>query len=447
MSRMKRMVRTGLCLAMGMASFIYQHADAASAVTSHPIAAAERGASLFDPPAVPTLLTPLNGAHSVPNTVALRFAPVDGADRYNVQVATDAAFNAIVFQINVPKSPVSFTAPFPNAKYFWRVQSVGEDGMSKFSVPWSFSLFAEDDCGVDPPALLTPLNGAFGVPDMVNLRFAPAAGAERYNVQVATDAAFNDIVFTANVPSSPVAFTAPVTNVTYFWHVQSVGGGATCKYGPTWQFSTSPQPASDEAGIQAPELWAPLNGTTDVPDPVQLIFSPMSSAVRYNLQVATDATFAQIVYRINVPKPPVWFNTPFDNTTYYWRVQTVGATESSKFSSPWSFTRGGGAPGELDGFRTEPVDADSARTFVALKNFPDPFNPSTTILIDVLEPSHIKLSVYDLLGREVSEVASGDFEIGRHVFFFDASNLAGGTYFYRVESAAFTQTRMMTVMK
>ena len=448
MSSLKQLVQAGHCLALAIALFVPQLSQARISAPDHRSAPSEGSVNFVDSPAVPTLLTPLNGAHSVPNAVALRFAPVDGADRYNVQVATDAAFNTIVFQVNVPKSPVAFTAPFDNATYFWRVQSMGVDGASKFSAPFSFSLFAEDECGTDPPMLLTPLNGAAGVPDAVNLRFAPASGAVRYNVQVATDPAFGNIVLAANVPNSPVPFTAPSSNATFYWHVQSVGADGMCKYGATWHFSTSPSTEGDVDGsIDPPELWAPLNGTSDVPDPVQLIFSPMSSAVRYNLQVATDAGFGEIVYMTNIPKPPVWFDTPFDNTTYYWRVQSVGGIEVSKFSAPWSFTSGGsGAAGP--GFAGAPdrlIPNDTVRTLH--KNFPDPFNPSTTIVFDNPEPGHVKLAVYDLLGREVHRIESRELEAGRHVYRFDASGLSSGSYLYRLESSRVTETRVMTVRK
>jgi len=446
MSSLKRLVLAGRCLALVAALFVPHLSQAGISAPNHRLAPSEGSLNFGDPPAVPILLTPPNGAHSVPNAVALQFAPVDGADRYNVQVATDAAFNTIVFRVNVPKSPVAFTAPFDNTTYFWRVQAVGVDGASEFSAPFSFSLFAEDECGTDPPALLTPLNGAAGVSDVVNLLFAPAPGAVRYNVQVATDPSFGGIVFSANVPKSPVPFTAPSSNATFYWRVQSVGPDGMCKYGAAWHFSTSPATAADEDGIEPPELWAPLNNAVDVPESAQLTFSPMAGAVRYNVQVATDPAFDAIVFMLNIPKPPVTFTAPFPGTIYFWRVQTVGSSETSEFSSPWSFTTAG-TPGE-PGFAEETSVPDSVRTLYALhQNFPDPFNPSTTIMIDAPVTGRMRLAVYDLLGREVSQIASGEFAAGRHIFSFDASGLAGGSYLYRVESPFFTESKLMTVFK
>jgi len=81
------------------------------------------------------------------------------------------------------------------------------------------------------------------------------------------------------------------------------------------------------------------------------------------------------------------------------------------------------------------------------ENYPNPFNPSTTIMIDVPEAGHIRLAVYDLLGHEVAELATGNVEAGRHSYSFDASGLPSGIYLYRLESAAFSQTRQMMLLK
>ena len=67
-----------------------------------------------------------------------------------------------------------------------------------------------------------------------------------------------------------------------------------------------------------------------------------------------------------------------------------------------------------------------------IHNFPNPFNPSTTIYFVLPFDSKITLKVYDLSGREVSELVNEYKEAGTHSVVFNGENLASGVYFYRI---------------
>jgi len=66
------------------------------------------------------------------------------------------------------------------------------------------------------------------------------------------------------------------------------------------------------------------------------------------------------------------------------------------------------------------------------QNFPNPFNPSTKINFDVKDASHVKLVVYDLLGREVSVLVNEHVKPASYEVNFNGSNLSSGMYFYRL---------------
>ena len=69
-----------------------------------------------------------------------------------------------------------------------------------------------------------------------------------------------------------------------------------------------------------------------------------------------------------------------------------------------------------------------------LQNFPNPFNPSTQINFTLVRSCDIRLSVYDVQGREVAQPAQGTFTAGSHSVMFDGSSLSSGVYFYRLQS-------------
>jgi hypothetical protein len=81
------------------------------------------------------------------------------------------------------------------------------------------------------------------------------------------------------------------------------------------------------------------------------------------------------------------------------------------------------------------------------QNYPNPFNPSTVIRFELPTPTQVRLSVYDLMGREVSVLVNQRRDAGVHQVQFDGSNFASGVYFYRIEAGSFLQTRKLLILR
>ncbi len=77
------------------------------------------------------------------------------------------------------------------------------------------------------------------------------------------------------------------------------------------------------------------------------------------------------------------------------------------------------------------------------QNYPNPFNPSTKISWQSPVGSHQTLKIYDVLGNEVATFVDEFREAGRYEITFDASNLASGIYFYRLQAGSFVETKKM----
>lgn len=83
------------------------------------------------------------------------------------------------------------------------------------------------------------------------------------------------------------------------------------------------------------------------------------------------------------------------------------------------------------------------RAFAVHGNYPNPFNPSTNISFDLPEAAEVRVEVYDIVGRRVMELAPQSFQAGaKHAIRVDASNLASGTYLYRVVAEMQGSTRV-----
>jgi methionine-rich copper-binding protein CopC len=81
------------------------------------------------------------------------------------------------------------------------------------------------------------------------------------------------------------------------------------------------------------------------------------------------------------------------------------------------------------------------------QNYPNPYNPTTTIAYDVPAASHVTLSVFNVLGQEVATLVDMDKEAGSYTVEFDGSAVSSGVYFYRISADNFAQTRKMVLVK
>ncbi len=81
------------------------------------------------------------------------------------------------------------------------------------------------------------------------------------------------------------------------------------------------------------------------------------------------------------------------------------------------------------------------------ENYPDPFNPTTTIQYSLPVERHVKLTVYDMQGRVVQVLVDDVRQAGTHEVFFEAGHLASGSYLYQIESNGSTLSKQMLLVK
>lgn len=89
----------------------------------------------------------------------------------------------------------------------------------------------------------------------------------------------------------------------------------------------------------------------------------------------------------------------------------------------------------------------SPDAFLLYQNHPNPFNPETDITFSLSESSHVRIEIYDMLGRFIALASDGHFEPGRHTVRFDGSDLSSGSYIYRLVSGSQTMSRLMMLIK
>ena len=93
------------------------------------------------------------------------------------------------------------------------------------------------------------------------------------------------------------------------------------------------------------------------------------------------------------------------------------------------------------------ISSDPEESYFNTKNYPNPFNPTTTINYTLKSATHVKITVYDRLGREVVVLVDESQSEGEYNIEFNGSNLPSGIYFYRIKTSEKIEVRKMVLAK
>jgi photosystem II stability/assembly factor-like uncharacterized protein len=148
----------------------------------------------------------------------------------------------------------------------------------------------------------------------------------------------------------------------------------------------------------------------------------------------------------------------------YHSVTSGGQTEERRSAVAFTDSKNGFVVSDLNIFRTTDGGNNWFKQYAATdvgemlahevptqcslsQNYPNPFNPSTTIKFELPRSTEVRLSVSDMLGREVSVLVNERRDAGVHEVKCDGSNLSSGVYFCRLQAGDFTQTKRLLLLK
>ena len=128
---------------------------------------------------------------------------------------------------------------------------------------------------------------------------------------------------------------------------------------------------------------------------------------------------------------------------YYYTLMAKSRTGNTG----WAIQAGGGLSkySNLSGIFKSGNDIPAH--FSLSQNYPNPFNPSTNIKYQIAMNSYAKLTVYDILGKEVVILVNEKLQPGTYEVNWDASNQPSGVYFYKLQAGNYTETKKMILMK
>jgi len=207
-----------------------------------------------------------------------------------------------------------------------------------------------------------------------------------------------------------------------YWRQASGGGG---------QQPTAPA---------TPTLALPADGAAGVATNPTLSWGAVSGATSYTLQVSANASFSSFVYnQSNIAGTSQQVTGLSTSTMYYWRVSATNAGGTSAFATARNFTTS--APSAVEAIGGLPEE------FSLLQNYPNPFNPSTNFEFRIAEPGFVRLTVVDMLGREIATLVNENLTPGTYRTSWDASGMPSGVYLYQLRAEGKTETKRMTLLK
>ncbi|UCE66281.1 MAG: T9SS type A sorting domain-containing protein [Candidatus Zixiibacteriota bacterium] len=138
---------------------------------------------------------------------------------------------------------------------------------------------------------------------------------------------------------------------------------------------------------------------------------------------------------------------------YYSSVGPIGTHDKIDVEWPYVYIPGGRRGVEIIRYdnTVDIVEEDGPNlpqsSQIEITAFPNPFNSSTTIKYILPEPGHVRIDIYDLLGRKVRTLVEKDKPAGAYTVIFEASGLSSGVYFSRIHAGNEIQTRQMVLLK
>ena len=425
---------------------------------------------LIAQPTIPELYAPADSANNQPQSITLSWNSSIGADSYTLQLSTVENFSTTVFNESELTDTVQLIVGLElNTNYFWRVNSTGNGGTSDFtenrlfttwvSLPTSpdsvslgtagnFVLLAKTaistvpasaitgDIGISPAAE-TYITG-FNLTDATGYATSPQITGTIYASDMASPTPSN---LTTAVSDMETAFTDAAGRVTPDFvelHVGNLGGKTLIPGLYKWG-NTVIAPASFEINGDENAIWIfQIAGDLTISSDINVTLSGGAQAqhifwqVSGEVTIGTNAHFEGIILSMTA----INFHTGASLNGRAF-AQSAITLDQNTITQP-TFTQV---------TSNEETDLSQVGKFALSQNYPNPFNPSTVISYQVPVNTDVRLEVFNMLGQSVTVLVNEQKSAGSHSVRFDATSLSSGMYFYQIQSAGFSETRKMLLIK
>ncbi|RJQ26043.1 T9SS C-terminal target domain-containing protein [Candidatus Parcubacteria bacterium] len=369
-------------------------------------------------PGVSTLTAPINSATNVSVTPRFDYGSVTNTTLYQLQIMKKLDGSIIYDQKNASTS-VTLTAPLSyNTQYDWRVRCWNNDTSSdNWSETFSFTTASQV---VSVP--IFTVNSRSESDNSITLNW------------VGGEVEFQLMNMSGTVLQNPSANISPYT----------FSGLADGDYQLRGRFKNPQSDWSEtyifkvkvQVTLSVPIIGTPGNNSTG--NPIQTVLSFTGNASEYEIMIAKNSEFTADVHTYIISTSPYALPNLSPSTTYYLKMRGKSGANYSEYTSVVNFMTVG-----VTGVEDNQVPSD----FSLAQNYPNPFNPSTLIQFSLPANSLVRISIFDILGREVKQLTNQEFSGGVHSIRFDGEGISSGTYIYMIQTKFGQLSRKMNLVK
>lgn len=368
-------------------------------------------------PNTPVLSYPADGSTNMPFNLAFSWSISEFTYKYRFQISKNPDMSKPFKDESVISNGIIVNGLEQLTTYYWRVKAINDVGESDWTPIRSFTTAAPKP---DKPELVAPPNESTDISVTPTLVWRLIPSAEEYQIQVSLKSDFSGFSVVIDSYTQDTTYTVPFdkldAKVTYYWRVRSKAGGQNSTWSSTWRFQTKqPDPTPEATTLNEPKLNA-----TNVKLNTKFSWTQVQYAKQYRLQVSKTSLFPQQDVVINkivdTNEYQLMGNEMLSpKTKYFWRVQGIGESGFSSWSTTYNFT-------------TEEIQSVSNYLFNNLIDlYPNPTDDYINISFRFPETIS-KIELLDIYGSKLYESDNVLTETIR----FNIMNYSSGIYFVKV---------------
>ncbi|MEI6090660.1 MAG: T9SS type A sorting domain-containing protein [bacterium] len=371
------------------------------------------------------LIYPENQKVNVPIDAKFTWMEHVAGSEFQIQISKEVDFKTTVDD-QIVKNILEFqTNKLEYYKnYFWRVRLVVGQRFGLWSEIRSFK------SGIQSANLLNPPDKSKDQSTTIKFRWYEVIGSKFYQLQISKNELFTDMVYSMDSLTKTEQYVEELEpEILYYWRVRAWNEESfgTSQWSNVWTFTT---------GKVTLVLRNPKTGSTGVNIPTLLLWFPATTAEYYNLQVATDEDFVNVIFDKDSIVDTKWTLSKADlevSTDYFWRVKGV----SKQYTTPWS---------ETWHYTTAATSVKECELFSSIKLYPNPTGNNAELIINYAETCDAKIQITTAEGK-IIKTDPIRLSQGETRYEINAEHLTSGTYYITIITPSGFITRELVVIK
>lgn len=374
--------------------------------------------------ATTALVSPEDNASGLDTTLTFSWDALDDAQLYYFEISTSPTFQNVLYSDSLTNTELTVDGLVKGKKHFWRVQVKNSEGQKgAWSYPYSLITFISlpGKPALNEPTIIRPSR-----PNFFGFSWSEDTATDSYQIQVSESPEFTPITATATTSenSNTVTILRASEGDTYYWRVRGRNIAGEGEWSDVASFYVFAQPDDLDSEILGTTVALDWDDNSDIEE-------------GYIIERKYDDGEFAIIDTVGADEEEYVDTTPeFNSGVIQYRIRGYEGINHSSYSNTTEIILVG-----TEEEREVPLQ------FSIQQNYPNPFNPSTLIEFSLPQTVRTRLSVYDVLGREVAILLNEVVQAGSHTVQFNAQNIPSGVYLYQIQAGAFSATRKMILMK